>query len=62
MITICTKSKSTGEELERLGKLTNLLDLRTGKTNELFDEPLIIRYHLIFSLVCVTMVTKPQGL
>ena len=48
MIKICTKSKNTGEELERLGKLTNLLDLRTEKTDELFDEPLIIRYHLIF--------------
>lgn len=40
MITICSKPKSTVEELERLGKITKVFDL---KADELFDEPLIIR-------------------
>ena len=43
MITICSKSESIAEELERLGKLTKLFET----TDELFDEPLIIRYHMI---------------
>ena len=48
---ICSKSKSTAEELERLGKLTNLFkkaDNQLGTTDDLFDEPLIIRYCIIY--------------
>ena len=41
MITLCGKPKSTLEEMERLGKLTKVFD---QKADELFDEPLIIRY------------------
>ena len=47
MITICSKPKNSGQELERLGKLTKVFDLKAGKNDDLFDEPLIIRYHMI---------------
>ena len=44
LVIICSKSKNTTEELVRLDQLAEVFELKSGKNDEVFGEPLIIRY------------------